>query len=159
MHNGIDLGHGAWQIDRPSNGSMWNVQFPTCWPVNGLFVHWSRGWGVLSFFERHASFSFWKMDSCSSSPYISYIFATEYWMFLTHEVSMMAVDVLALYIIISSTTMLLITKDTEPLSWERLSNAFTLSVEKFKQMLNLSPKNKRSMTGVASMRVGLPFQT
>ena len=24
MHNGIDLGHGAWQIDRPSNGSMWN---------------------------------------------------------------------------------------------------------------------------------------
>ena len=24
MHNGIDLGRGAWQIDRPSNGSMWN---------------------------------------------------------------------------------------------------------------------------------------
>ena len=28
------------------------VQFPTCWPMNGLFVHWSRGWGVLSFSER-----------------------------------------------------------------------------------------------------------
>ena len=24
MRNGIDLGHGAWQIDQPSNGSMWN---------------------------------------------------------------------------------------------------------------------------------------
>ena len=28
------------------------LQFPTCWPMNGLFVHWSRGWGVLSFSER-----------------------------------------------------------------------------------------------------------
>ena len=36
------LAHSAWQID----------QFPTCWPMNGLFVHWSRGWGVLSFSER-----------------------------------------------------------------------------------------------------------
>ena len=38
----IFLGHSAWQID----------QFPTCWPMNGLFVHWSRGWGVSSFSER-----------------------------------------------------------------------------------------------------------
>ena len=36
------LAHSAWQVD----------QFPTCWPMNGLFVHWSRGWGVLSFSER-----------------------------------------------------------------------------------------------------------
>ena len=28
------------------------LQYPTCWPTNGLFVHWSRGWGVLSFSER-----------------------------------------------------------------------------------------------------------
>ena len=27
------------------------LQFPTCWPIKGLFVHWSRGWGVLSFSE------------------------------------------------------------------------------------------------------------
>ena len=39
---GFHLGHSAWQID----------QFPTCWPMNGLFVHWSRGWGVSSFSER-----------------------------------------------------------------------------------------------------------
>ena len=39
---GFLMGHSAWQID----------QFPTCWPMNGLFVHWSRGWGVLSFSER-----------------------------------------------------------------------------------------------------------
>ena len=32
---GFLLGHSAWQID----------QFPTCWPMNGLFVHWYRGWG------------------------------------------------------------------------------------------------------------------
>ena len=28
------------------------LQFPTCWPIKGLFVHWPRGWGVLSFSER-----------------------------------------------------------------------------------------------------------
>ena len=39
---GFLLAHSAWQID----------QFPTCWPMNGLFVHWSRGSGVLSFSER-----------------------------------------------------------------------------------------------------------
>ena len=39
---GFLMGHSAWQID----------QFPTCWPMNGLFVHWSRGWGVSSFSER-----------------------------------------------------------------------------------------------------------
>ena len=39
---GFLLAHSAWQID----------QFPTCWPMNGLFVHWSRGWGVLSFSEH-----------------------------------------------------------------------------------------------------------
>ena len=39
---GFFLAHSAWQID----------QFPTCWPMNGLFVHWSRVWGVLSFSER-----------------------------------------------------------------------------------------------------------
>ena len=39
---GFLMGHRAWQID----------QFPTCWPMNGLFVHWSRGWGVSSFSER-----------------------------------------------------------------------------------------------------------
>ena len=27
------------------------LQFPTCWPMNGLSIHWSRGWGVLSFSE------------------------------------------------------------------------------------------------------------
>ena len=41
---GFLLAHSAWQID----------PFPTCWPMNGLFVHWSRGWGVLSFSERLA---------------------------------------------------------------------------------------------------------
>ena len=39
---GFLLAHIAWQID----------QFPICWPMNGIFVHWSRGWGVLSFSER-----------------------------------------------------------------------------------------------------------
>ena len=39
---GFLMGHSAWQID----------QFPTCWPMNGLFVHRSRGWGVSSFSER-----------------------------------------------------------------------------------------------------------
>ena len=39
---GFLMGHSAWQID----------QFPACWPMNGLFVHWSRGWGVSSFSER-----------------------------------------------------------------------------------------------------------
>ena len=34
------------------------LQFPTCWPMNGLFVHWSRGWGVLSFSERLVSVFF-----------------------------------------------------------------------------------------------------
>ena len=42
---GFLLGHSAWQID----------QFSTCWPMNGLFVHWSRGWGVSSFSERLVS--------------------------------------------------------------------------------------------------------
>ena len=39
---GFLMGHSAWQID----------QFPACWPMNGLFAHWSRGWGVSSFSER-----------------------------------------------------------------------------------------------------------
>ena len=39
---GFLLAHSAWQID----------QFPTCWPMHGLFIRWSRGWGVLSFSER-----------------------------------------------------------------------------------------------------------
>ena len=43
---GFLMGHSAWQID----------QFPTCWPMNGLFVHWSRGWGVSSFSERLVRF-------------------------------------------------------------------------------------------------------
>ena len=30
------------------------LQFPTCWPMKGLFCHWSRDWGVLSFSERLA---------------------------------------------------------------------------------------------------------
>ena len=34
-----------------------SLQFPTCWPMNGLFVHWSRGWGVLSFSECLVHFS------------------------------------------------------------------------------------------------------
>ena len=55
---GLTLGHGAWQIDRQSNGSMWNFDsFQTCWLVNRLFVHWSRGWGVLPFSERFFMFS------------------------------------------------------------------------------------------------------
>ena len=32
---GFLLAHSAWQID----------QFPTCWPINGLFVHWSGAEG------------------------------------------------------------------------------------------------------------------
>ena len=39
---GFLLAHSAWQI----------VQFPICWPMNGLSVHWFRSWGVLSFSER-----------------------------------------------------------------------------------------------------------
>ena len=45
---GFLMGHSAWQID----------QFPTCWPMNGLFIHWSRGWGVSSFSERLVSQTF-----------------------------------------------------------------------------------------------------
>ena len=37
------LGHNTLQID----------QFPTCWPMNGLFVQ-SMGWGVSSFSERRS---------------------------------------------------------------------------------------------------------
>ena len=53
---GFLLGHSAWQID----------QFPTCWPMNGLSVHWSRGWGVSLFSERlvvyiHMYFTCWKI--------------------------------------------------------------------------------------------------
>ena len=49
MHNGIDLGPRS-MTNR--SAKLWvNVkllQFPTCWPVNGLFVHWTRGWvGVV----------------------------------------------------------------------------------------------------------------
>ena len=40
---GLTLGHGAWQIDLQVNLKLF--QFPTCWLMNGLFVHWSRGWG------------------------------------------------------------------------------------------------------------------
>ena len=50
---GFLLAHNAWQID----------QFPTCWPMNGLFVHLSRGWGVLSFSERLVCLS---ISVCSS---------------------------------------------------------------------------------------------
>ena len=53
MHKGIDTGP---QCMANRSGKWWvNVkllQFPTCLPMNGLFVHWSRGWGVLSFSER-----------------------------------------------------------------------------------------------------------
>ena len=45
---GFFLARSAWQMD----------QFPTCWPMNGLFVHWSRGWGVLSFSERLFYYTF-----------------------------------------------------------------------------------------------------
>ena len=38
------------------------LQFPACWPMNGLFVHWSRGWGVLSFSERLVSHRFNTFD-------------------------------------------------------------------------------------------------
>ena len=49
---GFTMGHGAWQVDRPSDGSMWNsYSFQSVCPW-WLFVHWSRGWGVLSFSER-----------------------------------------------------------------------------------------------------------
>ena len=54
---GLTVGYGAWQIDRPSNGSVWN---PTCWPMNGLFVNWSRGWRVL-FSERLVAYSVFLM--------------------------------------------------------------------------------------------------
>ena len=60
---GLTLGHAAWQIDRQSNGSMWNFySFQTCWLVNRLFVHWSRGWGVLPFSERFF-YVFWNIFS------------------------------------------------------------------------------------------------
>ena len=49
VHNGIDLGP---QCMANRSAKLWvNVkllQFPTCWPMNGLLVHWSRSWGVLS---------------------------------------------------------------------------------------------------------------
>ena len=51
MHNGIDL--GPWCMANRSAKQWVNVkQFPNCWPMNGLFAFWSRGWGVLSFSER-----------------------------------------------------------------------------------------------------------
>ena len=57
---GFLLGHSAWQIN----------QFPTCWPMNGLFVYWSRGWGVSSFSERlvdyvHIIVSSWNFQELS----------------------------------------------------------------------------------------------
>ena len=55
MHSGIHLGS---QCMANRSAKQWvNVkllQFPTCRPMNGLFVHWSRGWGVL-FSERLVS--------------------------------------------------------------------------------------------------------
>ena len=38
------------KIHWPSNGSVWNSH--SFQPINRLFVHWSRGWGLLSFTER-----------------------------------------------------------------------------------------------------------
>ena len=50
---GLTLGHGAWQINRPSNGSMWNsYSFQPVGQWMSYSIHWSRGWGVLSFSER-----------------------------------------------------------------------------------------------------------
>ena len=46
------------------------LQFPTCLPMDGLFVHWFRGWGVLSFSERLVCFIwishllFWNSMKC-----------------------------------------------------------------------------------------------
>ena len=69
---GFHLGHSAWQID----------QFPTCWPMNGLFVHWSRGWGVSSFSERlvypYPGCLHWQWGYCL-------IFGTEYPMNYSHS--------------------------------------------------------------------------
>ena len=54
---GLILGRSAWQIDRPSNGSMWNsYSFQPDGPMNGLFIHWSRDWGVLPSYERLVPF-------------------------------------------------------------------------------------------------------
>ena len=43
------------------------LQFPICWPLNGLFVHWSRGWGVLSFSERLVKYLTFKIQGQSHS--------------------------------------------------------------------------------------------
>ena len=52
MHNRIDLGSRC----MANRSVKWWVnvkllKFPTSWPMNGLFIHWYRGWGVLSFSE------------------------------------------------------------------------------------------------------------
>ena len=52
---GFLLAQSAWQID----------QFPTCWSMNGLLVHWSRGWGVLSFSERLVKLGYIRFSVCS----------------------------------------------------------------------------------------------
>ena len=50
---GLTLGHGAWQTDRPSNGSMWNsYSFQPVGQWMGYSFTDFRGWGVLSFTER-----------------------------------------------------------------------------------------------------------
>ena len=54
---GFLLARSAWEIDK----------FPTCWPMNGLFVHWSRGWGVLSFSERLVCLRDWSRPGGSYS--------------------------------------------------------------------------------------------
>ena len=54
---GLIKGHGVWQIDQPTNGSMWNsYNFQHVVPWNRLFVHWSRGWGVLLLSKSLVSF-------------------------------------------------------------------------------------------------------
>ena len=40
-------------------GQCETLTVPTCWPMNGLFVHWSRGWRVLLFSERHVKITSW----------------------------------------------------------------------------------------------------
>ena len=53
MHSGLAVGS---QYMANTLAKQWVdvklLQFPTCLPLNGLFGHWSRGWGVFSFSEH-----------------------------------------------------------------------------------------------------------
>ena len=52
----IDLEWKKCELDTILDAQWASSQWPPMTPMNGLFVQWSRGWGVLSFSEHLVSF-------------------------------------------------------------------------------------------------------